>query len=974
MRSLIFLFLFCSRCKSETDREWDKEIDLRDYGFLLQLKYDEPLNPLKGGKAHLKLQNKYAHHLEPQDLDVDLGFSEGEYVGDGLFTGQIRYTYINRNYTATGSFDVETKVEGGIWKLLAGVPPLSMPLIQLEAGVNYPEKTTKIRAIVKGGPSLDLDLTAIFNSSGFVDSASFEIVCNGAKNSLLLSRDTSSISKWILQLTRPSEDVGEPNPTFNFNIELQDNGGHVSDLKIFGELKDLDLGLPWMDIDLNPWALIGYHPRDIEGGPWRMLIELTTKKTSSATSMSEFVAKFSNSLEKEITLLEFQCTKSMLENSTTLPSSEEPFVLDIAYTLGDGKQQHFNKVHILMDIFKAWAKNLEISLQNENRPENEEFSYKLQYEKKSYPEVRGGQWSLVDNINYISLMESGCTGSPNRTIERLSGNYTWTDLQNPEKFEFRSEDNFYSEARLLETPGLGLPFAWLGRLYAETFWTSYEFENTISLLKFESGFPLYQLARMLGVEGNEPNLGQPKIQLRVSRELVYEKNTVDRFLNFFGRSLEGSGKLTKLEQTVMLHGSMCHHLDYQVTSEHQRSLILESAPQQTWFGERPTKHGIPGSKIMLYYELTYGSGDSLETILASAGGFVFSYMDTQTYNTPRKAGNVTTWTTREKVKHALDVVVDFLEYPKSRGLKCSLDWKVDLISKGIIPVFKYDADFVWITDEKVLEKVFALETREMITQTEESPFYGLLGDLGLIAVYETETNISRLFRWDKTYKTGRVTENGEEVMKIWNKSSDLKPNHFSFDINFRLSRRSTRMIQVELHIPVNNFHNSLLEMNINIGSIFTPENELGTKTKVKFEWEGLGQTGMHFPLKYNITNEILFDGTKGRSEKQKICVDGEGEIGLGLDERGHWDSGTGMYWFVWTGSCRGNSEDSCAYFGIPEIRNLTLAFNTTPWWRYQDFMFHILGRFRNETDLTGLEVDIDKVRIFGFDTGILFIF
>ena len=163
-------------------------------------------------------------------------------------------------------------------------------------------------------------------------------------------------------------------------------------------------------------------------------------------------------------------------------------------------------------------------------------------------------------------------------------------------------------------------------------------------------------------------------------------------------------------------------------------------------------------------------------------------------------------------------------------------------------------------------------------------------------------------------------------------------------------------------------------MNINIGSIFTPENELGTKTKVKFEWEGLGQTGMHFPLKYNITNEILFDGTKGRSEKQKICVDGEGEIGLGLDERGHWDSGTGMYWFVWTGSCRGSSEDSCAYFGIPEIRNLTLAFNTNPWWRYQDFMFHILGRFRNETDLTGLEVDIDKVRIFGFDTGILFIF
>ena len=56
-------------------------------------------------------------------------------------------------------------------------------------------------------------------------------------------------------------------------------------------------------------------------------------------------------------------------------------------------------------------------------------------------------------------------------------------------FKFRSEDSFYSEAQSLEAPGSGLPFVWLGRLYGETLWTTFEFENTIARLSFESGFP-----------------------------------------------------------------------------------------------------------------------------------------------------------------------------------------------------------------------------------------------------------------------------------------------------------------------------------------------------------------------------------------------------------------------------------------------------------------------------------------------------
>ena len=91
MRSLIIISLLLSFCKSDTRGAWDKEIDLRDHGFLLQLKYDEPLNPLKGGKVHLNLQNKHLrHHLELRDLDVDFGFRE---VGAGSFKGQVHHTY-----------------------------------------------------------------------------------------------------------------------------------------------------------------------------------------------------------------------------------------------------------------------------------------------------------------------------------------------------------------------------------------------------------------------------------------------------------------------------------------------------------------------------------------------------------------------------------------------------------------------------------------------------------------------------------------------------------------------------------------------------------------------------------------------------------------------------------------------------------------------------------------------------------------
>ena len=62
------------------------------------------------------------------------------------------------------------------------------------------------------------------------------------------------------------------------------------------------------------------------------------------------------------------------------------------------------------------------------------------------------------------------------------------------------------------------------------------------------------LAQILGIEANEPNLGQPIVQLRVSRELVFEKNTVDRFLNFFWKKLGKNWRESKKRWSKRWYG------------------------------------------------------------------------------------------------------------------------------------------------------------------------------------------------------------------------------------------------------------------------------------------------------------------------------------------------------------------------------------------------------------------------------------
>ena len=118
---LLLLFLSICACERGT-RQWDKEIDLEDYGFLLQLKYHEPLDPTRGGKVHLKLGL----------LDLDLGYSglSRRDLVNGFFKGHVNYTYSSYPTYPTGYFDCETRVEKGVWKLSASGSPLPKPLIE----------------------------------------------------------------------------------------------------------------------------------------------------------------------------------------------------------------------------------------------------------------------------------------------------------------------------------------------------------------------------------------------------------------------------------------------------------------------------------------------------------------------------------------------------------------------------------------------------------------------------------------------------------------------------------------------------------------------------------------------------------------------------------------------------------------------------------------------------------------------------
>ena len=329
----------------------------------------------------------------------------------------------------------------------------------------------------------------------------------------------------------------------------------------------------------------------------------------------------------------------------------------------------------------------------------------------------------------------------------------------------------------------------------------------------------------------------------------------------------------------------------------------------------------------------------------------------------------------EEVLQSFDATIDFLDYSKSQGLKLLVDLKLNSDrTRSLTSVFGYSGSFAWIKDTEVLQKVFALETKETIRQTEENPFYGLLGKIGFVV--GNGTDVTRLFRYDKTYNTGTVIRNGAEVVaKIKKKNLDLRPSHVAFDIALRLPIQNLciphhfclgRDVDVELHVPNEDFFNSIVEIKTNISGEVETGNRLATSTKLMMWWDGLGNSTFYLPVMYRITNELLFE--EGNRTSDRIVVDGEGDISLPLDGNQQFslEHLLSVIHAFWAGSCKGSSENTCRDFGIPETSNLSVLFYpaATTWRYHRHSKILLLWRFQNETDPLGFELDVNKVGVY----------
>merc|ERR1719357_206465 len=116
---------------------WDVEVNLEAIGAVLQIKYNDPAHPLKGGRAHVKLPGMLL--LAPfDDIELDIVF-DGENISTGFFDMKFQYKLIQKSMILAdqvqeGSFVIYRKLEGGLWKTRISVESNNMqprPFIDL---------------------------------------------------------------------------------------------------------------------------------------------------------------------------------------------------------------------------------------------------------------------------------------------------------------------------------------------------------------------------------------------------------------------------------------------------------------------------------------------------------------------------------------------------------------------------------------------------------------------------------------------------------------------------------------------------------------------------------------------------------------------------------------------------------------------------------------------------------------------------
>jgi len=105
-----------SREKRSTG-DWDKEFSLSSVGASVKIKYDDPNNKLKGGKAQITVDDlkKYVSSARSSKVQLDIKFDGGDSSRDGLFNMEVNYE-LHHDGVEKGVFTATRSKSGGLWQ------------------------------------------------------------------------------------------------------------------------------------------------------------------------------------------------------------------------------------------------------------------------------------------------------------------------------------------------------------------------------------------------------------------------------------------------------------------------------------------------------------------------------------------------------------------------------------------------------------------------------------------------------------------------------------------------------------------------------------------------------------------------------------------------------------------------------------------------------------------------------------------
>jgi len=102
--------------RSKRSSGWDKEFNLNAIGGVVRIKYDDPNNQLKGGKAEVVIENlkKYVKQAKSSYVKLEFDFDGGASHRDGLFELEIKYE-LHHNGVEKGVFKATRSKSGNMW-------------------------------------------------------------------------------------------------------------------------------------------------------------------------------------------------------------------------------------------------------------------------------------------------------------------------------------------------------------------------------------------------------------------------------------------------------------------------------------------------------------------------------------------------------------------------------------------------------------------------------------------------------------------------------------------------------------------------------------------------------------------------------------------------------------------------------------------------------------------------------------------